>query len=297
MTPLATLPTADPRLPDDTELPDRDGAIVENDQEISQHELLTDPIYPVLRVLFPDERFWIGHNVGIYWRLPKNHQKASKKKLLRGAIVPDWFHAPGMTRMRNGRIRRSFVLWQETVRPLLIMEFVSGTGAEERDRTPHSGKMWIYEQRVQALYYAIYEEERASVEVYHLVDGRYELLDANDRQHVFIPEMAAELGIWQGRYRAIEASWLRWWDAQGNLLPTSEERAEQERFDKIQAQQHAEQERQEKILAQQHVEQERQEKILAQQHVEQERQEKILARQRAERMAAQLRAMGIEPDV
>ena len=38
-----------------------------------------------------------------------------------------------------------------------------------------------------------------------------------------------ELGIWQGQYYNMELPWLRWWDLQGNLLLTGDERAEQER--------------------------------------------------------------------
>ncbi len=38
--------------------------------------------------------------------------------------------------------------------------------------------------------------------------------------------MGVELGIWQGRYKNVELSWLRWWDREGNLLLTGEERAE-----------------------------------------------------------------------
>jgi hypothetical protein len=49
--------------------------------------------------------------------------------------------------------------------------------------------------------------------------------------------MGVELGIWQGLYQNAELPWLRWWDAQGNLLLTGEERADVER-------QRAEQERQ-----------------------------------------------------
>ncbi|MBD2744284.1 hypothetical protein H6H02_22420 [Coleofasciculus sp. FACHB-1120] len=30
--------------------------------------------------------------------------------------------------------------------------------------------------------------------------------------------LGVELGIWQGRYTNMEFPWLRWWDAQGNLL-------------------------------------------------------------------------------
>jgi hypothetical protein len=67
------------------------------------------------------------------------------------------------------------------------------------------------------------------VEVYHLVDGRYERLSANERGHYAIAPIGVELGIWQGRYEEMELPWLRWWDDQGNLLLTGEERANRER--------------------------------------------------------------------
>jgi transposase-like protein len=47
--------------------------------------------------------------------------------------------------------------------------------------------------------------------------------------------------LWHGEYQGIERSWLRWYDAQGDWIPTE---AEQERAEKAQALQQAEQERQ-----------------------------------------------------
>ena len=41
--------------------------------------------------------------------------------------------------------------------PVLMIEFVSGDGREERDTTPNSGKFWVYERGIRAAYYAIYE--------------------------------------------------------------------------------------------------------------------------------------------
>jgi hypothetical protein len=41
--------------------------------------------------------------------------------------------------------------------------------------------------------------------------------------------LGVELGIWQGQYQNMVLPWLRWWDEQGNLLLTGEERAEIER--------------------------------------------------------------------
>lgn len=111
--------------------------------------------------------------------------------------------------------------------PLIALEFVSGDGFEERDNTPITGKYWVYEQAIRIPFYGIYEVEKAQVEVYHLVDGRYERVRANERSHYSIPPMNIELGIWQGQYENIELPWLRWWDSEGNLLLTGDERSQQ----------------------------------------------------------------------
>ncbi|MBW4668326.1 MAG: Uma2 family endonuclease [Cyanomargarita calcarea GSE-NOS-MK-12-04C] len=119
------------------------------------------------------------------------------------------------------------------VAPLIVLEFVSGDGAEERDTTSPSqgnpGKFWVYEQAIRVPYYGIYEVAKAQVEVYHLVDNTYQLMQPNERGHYPISPMGVELGIWQGLYQNAELPWLRWWDAEGNLLLIGEERAEVER--------------------------------------------------------------------
>ncbi len=217
-------------LPDHTELPESDGTFVKNFQEHPQSILLTDSIRPVLRELHPNGQYCIGQDCGIYWRITNPPE--------RGAEAPDWFYVPNVPPLLNGQVRRSYVLWQEYVAPLIVLEFVSGDGSEERDKTPpaspdqreekKAGKFWVYEQAIRVPFYGIYEAKKASVEVYHLVDGRYELLKRNQRSHYPIAPMGVELGIWQGRYEQMELPWLRWWDNQGNLLLTGEERAERE---------------------------------------------------------------------
>ncbi len=59
----------------------------------------------------------------------------------------------------------------------------------------------------------------------------------------------------------MELPWLRWWDSDGNLLLSGEERAERE-----------------------------------QQRAEQERQRAERERQRADRLAARLQELGIDPN-
>jgi Uma2 family endonuclease len=207
-------------LPDHTQLPESDGTFVKNFQEHPQSILLTDSLEPLLQKRHPDGQYVIGQDSGIYWRITDPPEK--------GAEAPDWFYVPNVPPTLNGETRRSYVLWQEFIAPLIILEFVSGNGTEERDKTPWKGKFFIYEQVIRPAFYGIYEVKSARVEVYRFVANQFELLTANERGHYAIGVLGVELGIWQGRYQNLELPWLRWWDAEGNLLLTGAERAERE---------------------------------------------------------------------
>jgi Uma2 family endonuclease len=242
-----------PTLPDHKQLPESDGTFVKNFQEHPQSVLLTSSIVPILDTLHPDGQYAIGQDSGIYWRLTDPPE--------RGAEAPDWFYVPDVSPLLNGERRRSYVMWKEIVAPLIAIEFASGDGSEERDRTSpfaegnaKAGKFWVYEQAIRIPFYAIYEVEKAAVEVYELVGNRYQQLQPNSAGRYSIPPLGVELGIWRGEYLRQTFPWLRWWHSDGNLLLAGEERAEQEK-------QRAEQEK-----------------------------------QRAERLAAKLQELGIDPE-
>lgn len=211
-------------FPDHTQLPESNGEFVKNFQEHPQSILLTESIRPIFEQLHPDGQYCIGQDSGIYWRGVQPPEPPQ-----RGAEAPDWFYVPNVPPTLDGQMRRSYVLWQESIPPQIVIEFVSGTGAEERDTTPWKGKFWIYETVIRPAYYAIYEVQKAKVEVYALLRNRYQLLDANAEGRFAIEELGVELGIWEGTYQNVELPWLRWWDAQGNLLLAGSERADQER--------------------------------------------------------------------
>jgi hypothetical protein len=88
--------------------------------------------------------------------------------------------------------------------------------------------------------------------------------------------------LWDGTYEGKTDTWLRWTDADGNLILTGRERAEQEHRRTEQERQRAEQERQ-------RAEQERMDKEQTLHQLEQER-------QRADRLATLLRQLGHAPE-
>ena len=263
--------------PDHTQLPESDGTFVKNFQEHPQSILLTDSITPVLERIHADGNYCIGQDSGIYWRLTDPLEK--------GAEAPDWFYVPNVPPTLDGEYRRSYVMWQEFVSPFIILEFVSGNGSEERNKTPllrsgkqetKPGKFWIYENVIHPVFYGIYEVSKASVEVYYLTQGRYQLVTANDRGHYPIAELGVELGIWQGSYQNMELPWLRWWDNQGNLLLTGFERVDREQ----------------EIAQQQRQRADREQEI-----AQQQRQRADRAEDELEQLRAQLRSAGIEPQL
>ncbi len=113
-------------LPDHTQLPESDGTFVKNFQEHPQSILLTESIWQTLEKIHPDKQFCIGQDSGIYWRITDPPEK--------GAVSPDWFYVSNVPPMLGRTFRRSYVMWQEFVAPLIVLEFVSGNGAEERER-------------------------------------------------------------------------------------------------------------------------------------------------------------------
>ncbi|MBW4699524.1 MAG: Uma2 family endonuclease [Aphanocapsa lilacina HA4352-LM1] len=262
--------------PDHTQLPESDGTFVKNFQEHPQSILLTDALEPVLQTLHPDGQYCIGQDCGIYWRVPTPPEPPE-----RGAEAPDWFYVPEVPPTLDNQVRRSYVLWQEHIPPLVVLEFASGDGSEERDRTPRRGKFWIYERVIRPAYYGIYEVRKASVEVYELVTGRYRRVRPDARGHFAIEPLGVELGIWAGRYLDMELPWLRWWDQAGNPLPTGQERAQG-------AEQRAEQ-------AEFEARQERTAREQAEVEVHRERTAREQAELRAALLEERLRRLGLDP--
>ena len=274
MTSIPRTPAVTGPLPDHRQLPFDDGVPVKNSLEHLQSVILTDAIRPVVRKLYPEGHYFIGQDCGIYWR----HTEPPE----RGVKSPDWYFVPDVPATVDGEDRRSYVLWEEGMPPLLVVEFVSGDGSEERDRTPWQGKFWVYEKTIRAAFYAIWEPLVPRLEAYHVVDAAYQLLPENARGHFEVAPLQVELGLWHGQIDNRERVWLRAWSLEGELLPTGWENSERER--------------REKETALFHAAQSRKEAAEAKRQAECERGEKEQAQRRAELLAERLRAAGLDPD-
>jgi hypothetical protein len=177
--------------------------------------------------------------------------------------VPDMFLSLDVTVAQAWwrKEHRSYFIWEFGKPPELVLEIVSNTeGGEDSEKRRKYAWMRVP-------FYVIYDPQLQVMQevltVYRLRDLQYERQDTAQ-----LPCLKLGLTLWEGEFEGKVDTWLRWTDAQGVLIPTGKERAEQER-------QRAEQEHQ---------------------RAEQEHQRAEQEHQRAERFAALLRQAGIDPE-
>ena len=168
-------------LPTAAELPHSDETPVDNQLQNDIPNLLLG----LLAELWANRDDWyFGVDMGIYY----NPDEA--------AIVPDGFLAVGVKHDTGERGRLSYVLWEEeNIVPILSLEVIS-----EKYNREYEDKLVDY-QTLGILYYAIHNpfsgrrgrfKNRQRLEVYKLVDGKYELLRSQDNR-VWLPEIELAL--------------------------------------------------------------------------------------------------------
>ena len=172
------------------------------------------------------------------------------------AIVPDMFLSLG--------VQVADEWWEKENRSYLLSEF--GKAPEvaleivSNEKGNEDGSKLDDYAALSILYYVIYDPQQllsnAVVRVYQLVAGEYML-----RPDYRLPGVGLSLTLWDGAFEDKPAMWLRWSEPTGEVILTGAERAEEERQRAAEANARADEER-----------------------------------QRADRLAAQLRALGIEQE-
>ncbi len=266
-----SMPPAEPRTtalsPD--EWPDMSHIVTEDDTPVDnifsekQQRLLTEPLYSSWAGPGKGRSFLALANVGLFFGI--NEPPLVPDAMLSLDVRPpdDLWPKPN----------RSYFVWMYGKPPEVVIEVVSNRkgGEDDRKRTTYA--------RIGIAYYAIFDPEEwlsaRVLRVYRLHSGVYRLAPDGDLPHVRL-----SLRLWEGEFEGSGATWLRWHDLDGNVIPTGAERA-----DTAQARAEAEHE-----LAE--AEHERAEAERAQAGAERARAD--AERARAERLAEQLRALGVE---
>ncbi len=193
--------------------------------------------------------------------------------------APDWMLVHPLSPRADGLPRRSYTPHAEGPVPLVVMEFLSTRhqGEYSMRRTGQLGKWFFYEQVIRVPIYVIFRPLQGTLEVHRLDEfGHYKPVEADAHNRYPIPVLDLRLGIWSGTYGDRAGHWLRWWDSSGVLLPWSEERAS---------------------AAQQQLSQTEQQLSQTEQQLSQAEQQLLQAEQRAQRLAEQLRQLGVDPDL
>lgn len=263
--PVQTDPPRSPRetLPTMYDLPSEDPEEpgLPDEFHYYQPQLLRETFRPPQ--YYPNN-FFVGMDLNLYYnvRQPLWHKR------------PDWFAALGISRLYDGRdLRLSYVTWQEGTAPFLVIELLSpGTEREdlgETERTPDEPptKWEVYGRILRIPYYVVFSRYTDNLRFFKINGNGYEEVHPQN-QRLWLPGAGLGLGLWSGSYQGLERCWLRFYDDHDVWLPTQQEQTERDR---------------------QQIEQ-------AEQRAEQERQRAEQADQRAERLAAQLKALGIEPE-
>lgn len=215
------------------------------------------------------------------------------------ALHPQWYKRPDWflvldkaAATRQEELRWSYVMWQETAAPYLVVELLSpGTEQEDLGKTLRSvdrppTKWQTYEQILRVPFYVVFDRYEQRLQLFGLERGRYQEIELEGERFWF-EAMALGLGVWTGPYEGVEGRWLRWYDGFGNWVPTKTERAAAAIERAAAATEQAAAATEQAAVA---TEQARIERSRA----DEERDRADRAEDRAARLAARLRELGIE---
>ncbi len=216
-----------PRSPRET-LPSMYDLASEDPQEPGLPDEFHDYQPELLRLTFcppnySTEQVFSGSDLNLYYDI--RHPNWYKR--------PDWFGVVGVPRLYDGHdLRLSYVIWQEGISPYVVVELLSpGTEREDLGQSTKEPKAppskWqVYEQILRVPYYAVFDRYTDQIRFFQLVGDRYCQLELS-QPRLWLPGIDLGLGLWQGTYEGITRQWLRWYDAEDNLIPIPTEKVEQ----------------------------------------------------------------------
>jgi Uma2 family endonuclease len=196
-----------PRLPTQDDLPYDDGMPMESQRHLLQMDLLLQGLEP-----WAAEREDVVVNGNQFLYFNTEHLRARD---FRG---PDVYVAAGV---RPGE-RKSWVVWQEGKAPDVIIELLSESTAQ----IDKGLKKQVYRDQLRVPNYYWFDPYNAEDRAGFLLQGtEYLPLLPDGQGRLPVPSLGLNLGLWRGTYRDVNMEWLRWMDAEGELLLLRQEQA------------------------------------------------------------------------
>ncbi|MDJ0519113.1 MAG: Uma2 family endonuclease [Trichodesmium sp. MO_231.B1] len=193
------------------EYPDTSNMILEDDTPLDsfinekQQRLLTTVFYSGAEIPI-NVPFIVAANVGLF-----SHVRDS-------GIVPDVFLSLNIIGSEEWWERnvRSYLFWEFGKPPDVVIEIVSPTPGNEL-----GNKLTDYAQ-LKIPYYIVYDPlqklSETVLQVFQLQFNSY--IPKND---AWFADINLGLTLWNGRFENINGTWLRWCDADGNVIQTGDE--------------------------------------------------------------------------
>lgn len=160
--------------------------------------------------------FFVGGNMFIYFGTDQ-----AKNRDFRG---PDFFFVSGCAWQPD---RPYWAVWEEGGRtPNVVIELSSPTTRDE----DHEEKFRVYRDRLHVPDYFIYDRETGLLEGWRLDGRRYRPLSLDPSGRLWSAELELFVGPWQGEVSRWATTWLRFFDAQGQVVPTANEAERREKL-------------------------------------------------------------------
>ncbi len=198
-----------PELPP-INLPTEDGIPLESNWHRAQINLLVDSTHQHLQ---GRTNYFTGGNMFVYFSMRQVRNKDYKG--------PDYFF---VNHVDGTRDRDAWIAWEEDGRlPDVIVELLSPSTAED----DLGRKKDLYEQKLKTPEYFCYDPDTRQLQGWRLAPWGYVSLKPNEHDHLPSEQLQVWLGLWQGTYLGITATWIRFYTADGELVPTLEEASQQ----------------------------------------------------------------------
>jgi Uma2 family endonuclease len=189
--------------------PDISHLITEDDTPVDifvkkQQDLLADVLFSGWAGPGDGRRFVCFTNVGMFYSVHKQ------------AVVPDLLLSLDVKQPQEvwEKHHRSYFIWEYGKPPEMVVEVVTSSKEQEM---PQMKSLYA---RLGVAYYIVYDPEQllgnSQLNVFYRKGASYVFTE-----ETWLPDVGLGLTLWEGTYQGLTAAWLRWTDAENNLIGPS----------------------------------------------------------------------------